>query len=252
MVPQVVCLPGSVAPAADRYAPLVAGVRGRAELHLKDLELYRGDEPPTGYSIDMELDAVDELARSLGLDRFHMVGYSGGGMVSLAYAGTRPDRLLSLAVFEPARIPGELTPPERKFFEHLGGKLAGLSGPDFMSTFFREQVQPGVELPPGPTGPPNAEMRKRPAGIAALIDAFDQYAFDREQLRKCAFPVFYAYGSLSHDEQALKATILAGLLPDIHVRRFDGLHHFVPPSEIYTREHADELLRLWGAVSARG
>jgi pimeloyl-ACP methyl ester carboxylesterase len=240
---QVICLPGSVAPAANRYPPLKAAVGDRAELHLKDLELYRGDAPPEDYAIEMELAAVDQLADSLGLDRFHMIGYSGGGFMSLAYAGTRPDRLLSLGMFEPARVPGQLTPAERNFFDQLNGKLSGLRGPEFMSAFVREQVKPGATVPPPP--PPNPEMRKRPAGIAALLRVFESYSFDRGLLRKCGFPVYYAYGDLSHEEQALKAGVLAQLFPDIHVQRFGGIHHFVAPEEIYTPKHTRSLLDMW-------
>ena len=98
----------------------------------------------------MELAAVDQFAAALGLDRFHLIGYSGGGMISLAYAGTRPERLLSLGLFEAARVPGQLTPAERNFFDHLNEKLSGLQGPDFMSVFVREQVKPGAVLPPPP------------------------------------------------------------------------------------------------------
>ena len=243
MKPQVICVPGSVAPAANRYAALKTAVGDRAELHLKDLELYGGDEPPADYSIDMELAAIDELANSLRIDRFHLVGYSGGGMMSLAYAGTRHERLLSLALFEPARVPGELTAAEREFFGHLNGKLTGLQGPDFMSAFIHEQVKPGAQIPPPP--PPSHEMRKRPAGIATLLRVFDSYAFDRNLLKRCGFPVYYAYGSLSHDEQALKAGVLAQLFPDFHVQRFEGVHHFVPPEQIYTPKHTDTLLALW-------
>ena len=243
MKPQVICLPGSVAPAADRYQPLTAVVGQRADLHLKDLELYTSDVPPADYQIDQELLAIDRYASSCGLDRFHLIGYSAGGYLSLAYAGTRPDRILSLALFEPARVPGELTSAERDLFNQLNSKLAGLQGPDFMAAFVKEQVKPGATLPPPP--PPNPAMRNRPAGIAALLRAFDAYRFDRGLLRACSFPVYYAYGSLSHDEQALKAGILAQLLPDIHVQRFVGLHHFVAPDAIYTREHVAALVRLW-------
>lgn len=248
MKPQVICLPGSVAPAANRYAPLKAAVGERAELHLKDLEVYRDDAPPADYSIEMELDAVDALAESQGLEHFHLIGYSGGGMMSVAYAGTRPDRLLSLGLFEPARIPGQLTGAERDFFESLNGTLAGLEGPDFMAAFIHNQVKPGAQLPP--PQPPTPEMRKRPAGIATLLRVFETYDFDRDLLRKCSFPVYYAYGNLSHDEQALKAGVLAQLFPDIHVQRFDGIHHFVPPEDIYTPRHTQALLSLWQAAGA--
>lgn len=251
MKPQVICLPGSVAPAAGRYAPLKAAVGDRADLHLKDLEVYRFETPPSDYSIEQELAAVDGLASSLGLDRFHLVGYSAGGMMSLAYAGTRPDRLLSLAMFEPARIPGRLSPGERAFFDELGGKLTGLQGPEFMAAFIANQVKPGAQLPPPPSGPPSPEMRKRPAGIATLLRVFDTYEFDRDGLRSCNFPVYYAYGGFSHDEQALKGGILAQLLPDIHVRRFEGIHHFVPPEDIYTPAHVEDLIGMWQAAGAQ-
>lgn len=247
MKPQVICVPGSVAPAAERYAPLKAAVADRVGLHLKDLELYKGDAPPADYTIEIEVAAIDDLAERKGLDRFHLVGYSGGGMISLAYAGTRPDRLLSLAVFEPARIPGRLSPAEQAFFDHLSNRLAGLQGPEFMTVFVKEQVKPGAKLNPSP--PPSPEMRKRPAGIAAMLRAFESFSFERDLLRKCAFPVYYSYGDLSHDEQALKAGILAQLFPDIHVRRFMGIHHFVPPEEIYVPQHVQELLDVWESAS---
>jgi len=243
MKAQVICVPGSVAPAAQRYGPLSAAVGQSADLHLKDLELYREDAPPAGYSIDLELDGIDRFAGELGLGRFHLVAYSGGGFCALAYAGTRPERLLSLSIFEAARIPGPPTEAEAAYGRELESALNGLTGGDFMSAFVRMQVKPGARL--APPAPPNAEMRKRPAGIAALIRAFDAYPFDRDVLRRCRFPVFYGYGDLSHDEQALKAGIVAQLFPDIHVRRFEGVHHFAPPEDIYTPEHAGLLVDIW-------
>lgn len=245
MRPEVICVPGSVAPAALRYRPLVEAVGDAATLHLKDLEVYREPEPPAGYSIDEELDAIDRFATLRGLDRFHLVAYSGGGFISLAYGGTRPQRVISLGLFEPARIPGELSAEEQAFFSMLQEKLHGLEGDMFMSTFIREQVKPGAQLPPPPAGPVSAEMQKRPAGIAALIRAFEAYPFDRDALRGVEFPVFYGYGDQSHEEQALKAGILARLFPDFHVHRYSGVHHFVPPEKIYTPQHVRALIDLW-------
>lgn len=243
--PQVVCVPGSVAPAAQRYRPLIDAVGERAALHLKDLEVYREATPAAAYGIDEELDAIDRLAEAQGLDRFHLVAYSGGGFIAIAYGATRPERVLSLALFEPARIPGRLSAPESAFFDGLEGQLRGLQGDQFMAAFIREQVKAGAQLPPPPQGPPSAEMRKRPGGIAALIRAFDAYRFDRDLLRAVTFPVYYGYGDLSHPEQAMKAGILAALVPDIHVQRFAGVHHFVPPEQIYTPQHVGAITDLW-------
>jgi pimeloyl-ACP methyl ester carboxylesterase len=251
MKPQVICIPGSVAPAAQRYKPLIDNVGDAADLYLKDVEVYREATPPAGYSIDEELNAIDAFADSKRLQRFHLLGYSGGGFISLAYAGTRPTRLISLSLFEPAQIPGNLTGDEESFFSGLRQKLDGLRGDDFMSTFFREQVQPGVVLPPPPSGPVSAEMQKRPGGIATFIKEFRRFRFDRESLRTVSFPVFYAYGDLSHEEQAQKAGILAQLFADFRVRRYSGIHHFVPPEQIYTADHAALLLDHWRAAESR-
>jgi pimeloyl-ACP methyl ester carboxylesterase len=245
--PQVICVPGSVAPAAQRYKPLVEAVGDEAELHMKDLEVYREATPPADYSIEEELSAIDRFADAKGLERFHLVGYSGGGFISLAYSGTRPDRVLSLGMFEPARIPGRLSAEEQAFFAELQHKLGGLHGDQFMATFVREQVKPGVVLAPPPPGPISPEMQKRPAGIAALIEAFDAYGFERDLLRSAPFPVFYGYGDLSHVEQELKAGILARLFPDFRVHRYAGVHHFVPPEQIYTPAHVKALKNLWSA-----
>jgi pimeloyl-ACP methyl ester carboxylesterase len=246
MKPKVVCIPGSVAPAAQRYQPLLDAVGEAANLHLKDLEVYREPKPPPDYSIEEELLAIDGFADARGLSRFHLVGYSGGGFISLAYAGTRPDRIISLGLFEPAQIPGTLSAEEKAMFDALRSKLLGLEGPAFMATFIREQLKPGVPMPPPPPpGPTSPEMQKRPGGIAALIRAFEGYRFDRSVLRVSAFPVFYGYGDLSHPEQELKAGILAQILPDIRIHRYAGVHHFVPPEQIYTAGHVSELLTMW-------
>lgn len=245
MKPSVVALPGGVNPAALRYAPLLSVLGGEIDFHLKDLEVYAGEEPPADYSIAAEVEAVTRFADSLGLEQFHLLGYSGGGFVSLAFAGTFPERLLSLALFEPASVPGPLNPEEADLYRRLGDALAGLSGPDFVRTFMRLQLRPGVELAP-PTGPPPTWMRSRPAGLAAMMAAFESHPFDREQLRGCDFPVFLAYGELTGEHEAVRAGVLARLLPDLRVRRFPGVHHFVPPEAIYSGEHVRLLRDLWG------
>lgn len=246
MKPSVIALPGGVNPAALRYAPLLSALGGEVDLHLKDLEVYAGEEPPAGYSIAAEVEALARFADGLALERFHLLGYSGGGFVSLAFAGTYPERLLSLALFEPASVPGRLSPEEADLYRRLAEELAGLSGPDFMRTFMRLQVRPGVELVP-PAGPPPPWMRSRPAGLAAMMAAFERHPFDREQLRRCDFPVLLAYGDQTGEHEAIWVGVLARLLPDLHVRRFSGIHHFVPPEEIYCDAHVRLLRELWTA-----
>ena len=246
---QVICVPGSVAPAAQRYASLVAATGDAAVLHLKDLEVYRDPMPSSDYSIEMEVAGIDRHADSLGLDRFHLVGYSGGGFVSLAYAATRPARLLSLALFEPAGIPGARTAEEEGAHRSLQEQLHGLDGGDFMSAFVRLQLKPGVQPPPAPASTPPG-MRNRPAGISAMIRAFDAYRLDRALFEACSFPVYAGYGDQSDAYQLVKIQVLAGLFADIRIQRFAGVHHFVAPERIYTRAHARALEEVWARGSA--
>jgi pimeloyl-ACP methyl ester carboxylesterase len=244
MTIHVIALPGGVMPAAQRYASLAAALGDEVEFHPKDLEVYSGPEPPAGYSIQMEVDALARFADSLGAERFHLLGYSGGGFVSLAFAGAHPDRLRSLALFEPASVPGPLSDEEAHLYRRLQSELDGKSGPEFMRTFMTLQVKDGVQLTP-PAGPPPPWMQTRPAGLAAMMAAFGRHQFDRQDLRRCLFPVFLCYGDLTGAHEAIRAGILARLLPDVHVRRFDGIHHFVPPEEIYSPEHVEDLRRHW-------
>jgi len=245
--PDVICLPGGVAPAAQRYAALAEHVGGRAGLHLKDLEVYRDDSPPAGYTVEMELEAIDHFARANGVERFHLLGYSGGGFLALAYAGTRPERIASLAVFEPAMVPGRMSPEEQAMYESLDARLRGLTGAEFMGAFVQAQVKPGIAGPQTPAGPAPPWMARRPAGIQALLRSFFSFDFDRDRFRACEFPVFLGYGDQTHDIEEVKAGILARLLPDFRVRRMLGVHHFVAPELIYTPEHAATLLALWAA-----
>lgn len=244
MTIDVIALPGGVMPAALRYGALASTLGDEVKLHLKDLEVYAQEQPPAGYSVAMEVDAVERFADSLRLDRFHLLGYSGGGFVSLAFAGAHPGRLLSLALFEPASVPGGLSVEEEELDGRLRAAVAGLDGAEFMAAFVGSQLRPGVAVP-APAGPPPPWMRSRPAGIAALMVAFGEHRFDRASLRECQFPVFLAYGDQTSEGEEIRAAVLGRLLPDVHIRRLSGVHHFAPPVEIYRPEHVGGLRNLW-------
>ena len=89
--------------AADlAYAGLVAVLGAGVEAIVKDLEVYREHAPPPDYSLDTEVAGVLREADARGWDRFHLVGYSGGGAAALAVAASHPTRVQSLSLLEPA------------------------------------------------------------------------------------------------------------------------------------------------------
>ena len=95
----------------------------------KDLEHYAGDEPPPGWSLNTEIDGVLREADARGWESFHLAGYSGGGSAVLAFADKHPNRLLSLAMLEPAWAGSWIWSPAHAELWQAFGRLAAFSKP---------------------------------------------------------------------------------------------------------------------------
>jgi pimeloyl-ACP methyl ester carboxylesterase len=234
-----------VLPAEPAYGPLLEALGDRVDAVAKDLEVYAGDQPPDDYSLAVEVGGIEREADSRGFDRFHLVGYSGGGASSLAYAAVNGKRLVSLALLEPAWAGNDRTPKEEALMDRLRA-LKPLPPDQFMSGFTRLQLAPGVEPPPRPDGPAPPWMAKRPAGARAFIEAFDSGDLDLEALRAFARPVYFALGGRSNpDYYGRMADRLAAIFPDFTVETFSERHHFDPPHRIEPDRLAKSLLALW-------
>ena len=216
----VILLPGIIAPAVVRYAPLLASFSD-VNAVTKDLEVYASDAPPRGYSIALEVAGVDRAADEAGYARFHLYGHSGGGAVALAYAAAHPGRVLSLAVDEPAY---DFTDDGRADLAEFA-PLAALPVAERMRAFMMLQVSSAVALPPPPEGPPPPWMTKRPAGIDAFLSALENHERLESQYRTMRAPVLFTWGSLTHPRWNTMHQRLEKLLPDFTARCFDGLHH---------------------------
>jgi pimeloyl-ACP methyl ester carboxylesterase len=242
---QVILLPGSVLPAEQSYQALLTALGDRVEAVAKDLELYATDEPPAGYRLELEGDGILREADAHGFDRFHLVGYSGGAAACLAFAASRGDRLLSLALLEPAWAGNRRTPAEEALHRRFAA-LAQLPDDQQMAEFTRLQLAPGVEPPPRPDGPPPPWMANRPAGIRAFLRAFDQGELDLETLSRFDRPVYYALGGRSNpDYFAEIAKRLDALFPDFTLETFLDRHHFDPSHRTEPDKLAQSLLALW-------
>src|SRR5512141_3329821 len=103
----VVFLPGVVTPVEPSYAPLLAELGNEVAPVLKELEVYVQDQVPGDYSIELEVDALARLLDRERLERAHVVAFSGGAAISLSFAARYPERIASLAMFEPANVPGK-------------------------------------------------------------------------------------------------------------------------------------------------
>jgi pimeloyl-ACP methyl ester carboxylesterase len=181
--------------------------------------------------------------------RFHLVGYSGGGAASLAFAAARAERLGSLALLEPAWAGNWDLSPAKKALWVQFDLLERLPVERFMPTFMRLGLKRGFPLPAAPPGDPPPWTAKRPAGIRAIQGAFKRDHIDGEALRRFDRPVYFALGALSNPDQYGEiAKRLSGVFPDFELEVFDDRHHFDPPHRIEPERLAISLKKLWGRV----
>ncbi len=248
----VLLLPGVVLPAEPAYAALLAALGDGVHAVAKDLELYAEAEPAPDYRLEHELAGILREADAAGFGRFHLGGYSGGGAAALLFAARHGDRLLSLALLEPAWAGNDRSEPEEALQARFRS-LEGLPADEQMAAFTRLQLAQGVEPPPRPEGPPPPWLARRPAGIRALLRAFDAAALDVDALRRFERPVYVALGGLSSpDYFAQMAKRLQAILPDVTVETFPERHHFDPPHRTEPERLAASLLALWRRAERDG
>jgi pimeloyl-ACP methyl ester carboxylesterase len=243
---QVILLPGGVMPAGIAYAALIDALGEDVEAIAKDLEVYAGPEPPPDYTLVHEIDGVLRTARDAGFDRFHLVGYSGGGASSLAFAARHPERLLSLALIEPAWMGNEGLSPEEEAVWREFDRIRSLAPEQMMPAFVAVQLAPGVRPPPPPPGPPPPWMATRPAGLRAFLTTFDSSTLDLDRLRSFGRPVYFALGGRSNpDYYARMAERAREIFPDFTLDVFTERHHFDPPHRIEPDRTARALRAHW-------
>lgn len=235
-------LPGILMPAHLRYAPLIAELGESVRPLTRELEVYRGPTPPDDYSIDLEVEGIDRAADEAGFDRFHLYGHSGGGACALAYVAAHSERVLTLAIDEPA---SDFSQESKHEFRQELGALQGLPREQQMEGFLRWQLAPGVDPPPRPDGPAPEWMATRPAGIEAFTNAVQRHELPDGALRAFDRPVYYSYGELSNPSWKLMRDRLAEVFPDFTAELFEGIHHLNTSHQHDPGRVARRLLHLW-------
>ncbi|MGH2756230.1 MAG: alpha/beta fold hydrolase, partial [Actinomycetota bacterium] len=81
---QAILLPGGVMPAELAYPDLVRALGPDVDARLKEHDLYASSEPPTGWGLETEVEAIRRFADEADFEQFHLVGYSGGGAIAIA------------------------------------------------------------------------------------------------------------------------------------------------------------------------
>lgn len=248
-----ILLPGAILPARIAYGSLLGSFDRDVTARAKELEVYGADGvPPAGYGLDTEIAGIDRVADEERFDRFHLVGYSAGGASSLGYALTRPDRLLSLTLAEPAWTGIEGRTTEEAAAADRAIAATALPPDQMLPAFIRAQLADGVEPPQAPLGPPPVWMASRPEGTRAIAAAFERFAFPTEGMRAFERPVLFVLGGLSNpDYYRRMAERLETSFPEFRLEVFDGRHHFDPPHRAEPERFARLLEDHWRRAEAR-
>jgi len=236
-------------PADLAYGALLEALGDDVQAIAKDLEVYSGPEPPPDYSLEHEIAGVLHTAKEAAFERFHLVGYSAGGASSVAFAASHPERLLSLALIEPAWMGNEGLTPEEETVRREFDRIVALPPDQMMPAFVANQLAPGVDPPAPPPGPPPPWMAIRPAGLRAITTAFNRSTLNLGRLRTFDRPVYFALGGRSNtDYYGRMATRASEIFPDLTLEVFEERHHFDPPHRIEPDRTARALLAHWARV----
>lgn len=238
-------MPGELA-----YGPLLSVIGDQVYPIVKELEVYAANAPPSDYGLEVEVEGIRRVADAAGVQHFHLVGYSGGGAMALAFTAKYYQRLKSLALIEPAWI-GAFTSDDAEDRAALG-RVMTLPPEERMPAFMLWHMRPGVPPPAMrmPPGPPPPWMAKRPAGLEAISRVFNTDHIDQKLFRQFDRPVYYALGSLSTRFFEREAMTLRGLFPDMQVEEYEGRSHFDPPHRAEPERFARALRALWARGEA--
>lgn len=241
----VLFLPGILMPASLRYERLFGVLGDDVHAVAKELEIYRGPSvPPPGYTFEDEIDGIGRAADEAGFDAFHLYGHSGGGACALAFTTLRPERVLSLALDEPAT---DFSAEDLRELREVFLPIADLPLEERMGAFLRTLLREDAPLPAAPEERP-PWMTDRPAGVAAFVRALAEAEVSFGQLGPFGRPVYYSYGSLSNERWERKAERLSRVFPNIVVERYEGLSHLNTSHVAEPERVAAALRRLWASA----
>jgi len=196
---------------------------------------HGGSDPYSG-EISLELPAEDSVALldHLGVERAHVIGHSGGGLMAVALAVAAPERVHSLVLFEPAIFPPDAT----------AGFLAGAAPviEAYQAGDVARALDLWMELVSVDAGWREDLEREQPGAVeqtekdaAAFfefeIPAIPSWVFDAEKAKQITQPVLYAVGGESGPLYQMAAQYFGSLLPRTEFVELPGVDHSMLTSD---------------------
>lgn len=241
----IVLIGGAGPPSAREFASLIAALGPARRIVPLDMVVFHGGQPPSNFSMAIETSALLRSMDEISAGRAHLVGYSGGAAVALAFACDHPGRVASVTLEEVAWIGSDgATALEERFWRDLTAAMA-LEPYQALLGFRDLMVQPQVRASLPAVAEDAPWIRSLVDGVRASIGAFAGAEVDWATLQQSTFPIYALVGSLSNPVFELRSRRLAERLPRTTVEVFEGLHHVIPPHRAAAEELAARLQAMW-------
>jgi pimeloyl-ACP methyl ester carboxylesterase len=243
------------------YSGIILPLRSQYQVTAYDLRGHGYSSMPSqGYTHSDMADDLLKLADHLKLGRFHLIGHSFGGLVSLSFAIRQPDRLLSLTLAD-APLDGAITKNNDRAWPAWWPKLLSklrevnveIDADDpypeiqvlesLAHTRVRNFIQESMSLPifmPYGWGKGSKRTAKRWIELLDKTSAkLDIRArkFSTEDLRNIRLPTLAIYGTESRWKYS--AEFLGKYIPQIDIVYVENAGHFHP------WERPDFLIHSW-------
>jgi pimeloyl-ACP methyl ester carboxylesterase len=222
---------------ADTFLPVCreASLADRYRLIRYRRRGHGGSDPYSG-AISLDTPAQDAVALldHLGVERAHVIGHSGGGLMAVALALAAPERVHSLVLLEPAIFSPDVT---SAFVQGAAPVLEAFGSGDAARALdlWMELVSVGADWRSEIESSVPGAVKQAENDCAAFfefeIPAIPTWAFGTEQAKHVSQPVLYAVGSESGPLYEAAAKYFRTLVPQTEYIDLPGVDHSMLTSD---------------------
>ena len=233
----LVLLPGYGGPAVTWYTSIADLVAERPVIALDPLGMAgMSDQVEPISSADDHVRWMHDVLTELDVGRFHLAGFSFGGLTAAIYASQEPEHVASLTLLEPAYV---FAPVNKRFL--VGGFVASFPlMPDSYASWYSGWISGGTDGARNSPLTPLLDHGRRHYEIK--LPTPEQLA--TEELAELRTPTLAVFAGQSVVHDAQDAAEAAARMPDVRVRMEPDASHAV-----HIERH-DELLPVLSSFMA--